>query len=360
MIRVLREWYQRYFTDPQVVILAFLLIVGFGVMMFLGRVIAPLLASIVIAYVLDGPVAWLNRHRAPNLVSVLGVFAVFVLVLTVVLGGLLPMMYKQVTQMVVEFPNMMAKGERLLMELPTHYPNFMSPDQARELVGTIRSEMAGFGQRVLSLSLASAVEIVTIMVYLVLVPLLVFFLLKDKQKIIRWASGFLPDNRSLVNQVWAEVNARIASYIRGKLLEILIVWGVTFITFRLFGLHYAMILSFIVGISVIVPYVGAALVTLPVAFIAYVQFGLSTELAYIMTAYGVIQFLDGNLLVPLLFSEVVNLHPIAIIAAVLVFGGLWGVWGVFFAIPLATLIQAVLNTWPKHHKAIPELSETGE
>ena len=64
-------------------------------------------------------------------------------------------------------------------------------------------------------------------------------------------------------------------------------------------------------------------------------------------AYAVIQFLDGNLLVPLLFSEVVNLHPVAIIVAVLVFGGFWGVWGVFFAIPLATLIQAVINSWPK-------------
>ena len=63
-------------------------------------------------------------------------------------------------------------------------------------------------------------------------------------------------------------------------------------------------------------------------------------------AYSIVQFLDGNVLVPLLFSEVVNMHPTAIIIAVLVFGGLWGVWGVFFAIPLATLIQAVINAWP--------------
>ena len=68
---------------------------------------------------------------------------------------------------------------------------------------------------------------------------------------------------------------------------------------------------------------------------------------YVVIAYVVIQFLDGNLLVPLLFSEMVNLHPSAIIVAVLLFGGLWGVLGVFFAIPLATLIHAVINSWPK-------------
>ncbi len=65
-----------------------------------------------------------------------------------------------------------------------------------------------------------------------------------------------------------------------------------------------------------------------------------------MVAYLVIQGLDGNVLVPLLFSEVVDLHPIAIIAAVLVFGALWGFWGVFFAIPLATLVKAVFHAWP--------------
>ncbi len=63
--------------------------------------------------------------------------------------------------------------------------------------------------------------------------------------------------------------------------------------------------------------------------------------------YLVLQALDGNVLVPLLFSEVVKLHPIAIILAILVFGGLWGFWGVFFAIPLATLAHAVIRAWPR-------------
>ena len=68
---------------------------------------------------------------------------------------------------------------------------------------------------------------------------------------------------------------------------------------------------------------------------------------WVMIAYGIIQALDGNVLVPILFSEAVNLHPVAIIVAVLVFGGFWGLWGVFFAIPLATLVKAILSAWPK-------------
>lgn len=74
---------------------------------------------------------------------------------------------------------------------------------------------------------------------------------------------------------------------------------------------------------------------------------MGAEFASILIAYGIIQLLDANVLVPILFSRVVNLHPLAIISAVLFFGGIWGFWGVFFAIPLATLIKAVLSAWPR-------------
>ncbi len=103
-----------------------------------------------------------------------------------------------------------------------------------------------------------------------------------------------------------------------------------------------------VGISVLIPYVGAAVVTLPIAVVAYFQWGFNSDFAYVIIAYAIIQFFDGNLLVPLLFAEMVNLHPTAIITAVLFFGAVWGIWGVFFAIPLATLIHAVINAWPRN------------
>jgi putative permease len=96
----------------------------------------------------------------------------------------------------------------------------------------------------------------------------------------------------------------------------------------------------------VIPYVGAVIAIVPVAMVAYFQWGLSPQFAYPVIAYLVIHSLDGYVLAPLLFSEVVDLHPVAIIIAILFFGGLWGVWGVFFAIPLATVIQAVLRAWP--------------
>jgi len=180
----------------------------------------------------------------------------------------------------------------------------------------------------------------------------VFFFLKDRVVITNWFSAMLPRERSLISKVWWEMDAQIANYIRGKAIEILLVGGASYVVFAFMGLNYAVLLGILVGLSVIVPYLGAAVVTVPVALIGAFQWGWTTEFFYLMFAYGVIQALDGNVLVPFLFSEVVNLHPVAIIIAVLFFGGIWGLWGVFFAIPLATLIQAVLNAWPRGNPVV--------
>jgi putative permease len=188
-------------------------------------------------------------------------------------------------------------------------------------------------------------------IYLVLMPIMVFFFLKDKHRITSWFRSYLPEERQLATKVWHEMDLQLGNYVRGKFIEILIVWAMSYLTFAILGLQFAMLLGALVGLSVIVPFVGATIVTFPVALVAYFQWGWTSEFAYLLGAYLVIQAIDGNVLVPLLFSEVNNLHPIAIIVAVLFFGGIWGLWGVFFAIPLATLVKAVLNAWPQYRRA---------
>ncbi len=351
MIEYLKNWYQRHFSDPQVVILALFLIFGFAIVLFAGDILAPLLASIVIAYVLDGAVEVLRRSKIPRFISLTVVFAAFIALLLFIIFGLIPKLSQQLTQFFRELPNMITQGQELLMQLPEKYPSLaqiFTEEQVTELIWSVRSQLISAGHNIITQPLESVVGLITILVYLILVPLLVFFFVKDKYKILKWFEGFLPANRELTNEVWFEVNQKIASYIRGKILEIFVVWSLTYVTFVFFDLDYAMLLSFLVGISVIIPYVGAAVVTIPVAFVAYFQWGIGPQLAYVLIAYMIIQFLDGNLLVPLLFSEVVNLHPVAIIVAVLVFGGIWGLWGVFFAIPLATLVNAVIKAWPRN------------
>jgi putative permease len=346
MLDILLQWYRRHFTDPQTVIFVFILVVGGLLVFVLNTHLMPILVALIIAYLAEGMVVWLHKVNLGRTVAASLVTALMITVILLAFFVLLPLLSRQMSELFRELPNMLSKGQQLLLQLPEEYPDYVSISQIDEILTLVRIELTSMGQRVVSLSLSSVVSIITFLVYLILLPLMVFFFLKDKDLIIGWLADFLPEERRLLRTVWAELDIKIASYVRGKVIEVLIVWSASYVAFAVMGLDYAMLLSLVVGLSVIIPYVGATVVTFPVALIAFFQWGFTSEFGWLMAIYAFIQFLDGNLLVPLLFSEVVNLHPVAIIVAVVFFGSLWGVWGVFFAIPLATLIQAIIKAWP--------------
>ncbi len=355
MFKVLRDWIQRYFSDEEAVVLAVLLFLGFTAVLTLGGMLAPVLAGMVLAYLMQGLVTTLERLRLPGTVAVCLVFALFMGLLVVFVLIIVPLLWHQLVTLFNELPGMLAKWQSLLLLLPERYPHLVSDEQVLQTIEVVRGQIGKFGQWALTFSLSSLPLLVNIMIYLVLVPILVFFFLKDREVIGRWVRGYLPRERALITRVAQEMNRQIANYIRGKVIEVFICGGVTYIGFVALGLNYAALLALLVGISVVVPYVGTVVVTVPVALIALFQWGWSDQFIYLMAVYGIIQTLDGNVLVPLLFSEAVNLHPVAIICAVLLFGGLWGFWGVFFAIPLATLFKAVLDAWPSKEPIVAPL-----
>jgi len=345
MIEVFKTWYEKNFSDPQVIILAFLIMAGAAVLLLWSNVLAPVLAGVVIAYMLEGLVKRITRLGVPRLFSVLISFTLFVTFVVLLIFGLVPLVSRQLSHLINNLPEILNKAQQFIVTLPERYPLLAEGDLS-EMIASFNNELVNLGQKVVSVSLNSVVDVFTLMVFLVVVPLLVFFLLKDKTLILSWLRRFLPEERGLASEVWRDVDKKMGNYIRGKMLEVLIVGIATYIPLAFMGLNYAATLSLFVGLSVIIPYVGAVAVTIPVTLIAWFQWGATSDFVYLMIAYLVVQFLDANILVPLLFSEVVDMHPAAIIIAVLFFGGLWGVWGVFFAIPLATLIQAVINAWP--------------
>jgi putative permease len=345
MIDVIKDWFEKHFSDPQAIILVSILVLGAILVLYWGSILTPVLAGIIIAYVLEGLVCRLNHLGVPRIAAFLLSYALFVTALALILFGLVPLVISQLSQLITDFPKILDKIQQLILTVPERYPVF-ADHEIEKMLGSFSTELVGVGQKLVSVSLSSVADVFTVLVYLVVVPLLVFFLLKDKAEILGWFRRFLPEDRGLAYSVWKEVDVKMGNYIRGKLLEIVIVGVATFIPLKVMGMNYAATMSLLVGLSVIIPYVGAVAVTIPVAMIAWFQWGASSDFVYLMVAYLVVQFMDGNILVPLLFSEVVNMHPAAIIIAVLFFGGLWGVWGVFFAIPLATLIQAVIHSWP--------------
>lgn len=346
MIELVKKWYNRYFSDPQAIILTAVLVVGATIILTMGNMLLPVFASIVIAYLLEGVVRRMQYYGAKRLTAVILVFSVFIAFLIFLFFGVAPLVSSQLSELFKDLPRYLTQGQQLLLQLPEIY-SFISEKQVNELIDLINREITGLGSQIVSLSFSSIPGLITLAVYIFLVPVLVFLFMKDKERIWQWFGEMLPEDRTLVSQVSDEMDLQLGKYIRGKFFEIMVVGVVTYIGFAILGIKYAILLSVLIGISVLVPYIGAAVVTIPVVLIAFFQWGWTNEFFWLIGFFGVSQALDGTILVPWLFSGLVNLHPIAIIISVLVFGGLWGFWGVFFAIPLATLVSAVIHAWPR-------------
>jgi putative permease len=348
MFDVLKGWIDQHLSDEEAVLLAAIIIVSLLIIVTMGTVLGPLLTGIVFAYVMQGVIKTLARYQIPKAIAIALTFLMFLGGFVGFLFFIVPRIWRQMRALFEELPNMVNRSQALMEKLPENYPAIISQHQVDSWIDMLNSEASGIGQWILSFSLSQLPIIVTVVVYLLLVPILVFFFLKDKDQLLGWFLSFLPKERPLMNQIGAEMNLQMENYVRGKFVEFLIAGSVSYIFFALFGLNYAALLAFLVGLSVIVPYLGLIAVTIPVVVIAYLQYGWSPSFFYLMLGYSIIQGIDGFVLVPLLFSEAVNLHPIAIILAVLVFGSWWGLWGVFFAIPLATLIKAIMTAWPSN------------
>jgi putative permease len=346
-MKPIRDWFQQTFSDPQVLILSGVLLVALIGIIFVAEMVAPVIAAIVFAFLLDGLVVRLERLGVRHMIAIIVVFTGFIVASLLFMLGLLPVLFRQVGQFVAQVPLMTHELQGYLLRLPEEYPDLVTETQVRSFMAEMGGSVAYLFSSLPSLAGASLVTLLTAIVYVILVLLLIFFMMKDKDKITNWVIGFLPRERDLTTTVWSEVRIQVANYVRGKFWEILIVGAVTYVVFAILGVNFAILLAVMTGLSVLIPYVGAAAVTVPVAVVGFVQWGPTWEFGYVVIAYGIIQALDGNLLAPILFSEVVDLHPVAIIVAILIFGGLWGFWGVFFAIPLATVVQAVLKAWPR-------------
>ncbi len=346
-LEVIGTWVNDYFSHAEAIYLVVFIAAVLLVLATLGGVLAPVLSGLVIAFLLQGLVDRLQQARVPRMAAVYVAFLLFVGSVLALVLVIFPLLWQQLSGVVQVLPTLVERSREGLDELATRFPEYVTPQQIASLVEQGAVELANFGGTVLETAFSQVFSLLGLIIYVVLVPISVFFFLKDKDQLLEFISSLLPRERTLLNAVGEEMNEQLANYVRGKFIEILIVGATTFFVFTLLGLNYAFLLSVIVGLSVLIPFVGAAVVTIPVFAVAVIQFGWSWDLGAVMGAYAVIQFLDGNILVPLLFSEVVDLHPITIIVAVLAFGGVWGVWGVFFAIPLATLIKAIYRAWPR-------------
>ncbi|HKI75282.1 MAG TPA: AI-2E family transporter, partial [Pseudomonadales bacterium] len=287
MFDVVRGWVDRFLSEEEAVLLAAILIVSAVVILTMGKILAPLFTGIVLAYVMQGSIKTFERFT-PKAVAVWCTFLLFMGGFVSVVLFVIPKVWRQMRSLFDNLPTMVHEAQALLQTLPKSYPQLISEQLANSWGDMLNTEAADIGQWLVSASISQLPLILAVSVYIMLVPILVFFLLKDQAKITAWCASFLPEKRPLIDRIGAEMNIQMANYIRGKVLEIILVGVATYILFKLYGLNYAALLAFLVGLSVVVPYVGIVAVSVPVVIIGWLQFGFSGELFYLLIWYGVL------------------------------------------------------------------------
>jgi putative permease len=348
VLEEINNLFRKIFSNEETLVFALLLTGAFLILFFLGNILTPFLISLIFAYLLVGMQTRLEDYGLNNVIAFTITFSFFLLLGIALMVWLGPLIYQQLQSLILEIPKWVNSFMLFVQNIPEKYPDLVSSDQITAFLQSLSGQITAISQDFLKASIAGIQNTATIAINLILLPILVFFFLFDRKSIISVFLSILPKERAILQKVWVEMDGQLSNYARGKAIEIVIVGSAAAIVFMFFGLQYIALLSVLVGFSVLIPFLGAFIITLPVAAVGLLQFGFTFDFWLLMSAYLILQILDGNLLVPLLFSDAVKLHPVVIMLAVFVFGGMFGFWGVFFAIPIATLIKAIWNSWPEN------------
>ena len=346
MLEEFNKVFKKIFSNEETIIFSFALLIFFIVISFFGSVLTPFIISIIVAYLLVGMQKKIQSYNISEKVSLVITFSIFIVTGATLVIWLVPLLYSQLQAFVLDVPNLINNFRDFISELPSKFPDLVSSDQITIFFQAVSEEISALAQNIVKTSISSIQSAITVLLYIILFPILVYFFLFDRKNIIDGCLKVIPGRRKMFTSIWAEMDIQLSNYVRGKTIEIFIVGIAAAIIFSSLGLRYSALLSVLVGLSVIIPYVGAFLVTIPVVVVGLIQFGLGTQFTILISLYLLLQALDGNLLVPIIFSETVKLHPVIIILAVFIFGSMFGFWGVFFSIPIATFIKAVWNAWP--------------
>jgi putative permease len=303
----------------------------------------PILISLIVAFLLDPAVQFFESEKIGRTTSIFIVYAlVFVLALLLMMLIGPPNWKGMMQALKADFPRYFGRAIDFfniqLSTLQTHFPFIKSYDlvhklrsSAEELIGLILAQTPKSALRIGSLFL--------------LVPLFSFFFLRDSRRILRGLISFTPNRYfEMALDIYDHVSWQLAHFIRGRILEALIIGLVVWMGLSLTDIRYAPILGVIAGVTNLVPYIGPIVGMIPGLIIALVDLGMGAQFWWILCVYLLIAqiILDNFILIPILISRVSNLHPLLVILAIVMGGKLYGVLGMIIGVPIVSIINIII------------------
>ncbi len=340
-------------TNNRIFIVALGLIV-FAVFYALSAVLAPFFAGALIAYLCDPLVTRLMRWGVPRSYAALIVFLTALIGTIAIILLTIPLIETQVTALIRQLPQTVLWLSDNSKALLAHYDiNFsFDANTFKNLLTDYITKAGGILNWLFFTSVNSGKKIFEILLYLFLIPIVAFYLLRDWDLVLSGLESILPRKfKRRVITIAKECDEVIGAFFRGQLLVMLALGIYYSIGLTLLGLNVGVVIGLIIGLISIVPYLGSIVGILIAALTTYTQFGDTTHLIWLAVLFAIGHFLENFVLSPLLIGNRVGLHPVAVIFAILAGGTLFGLLGVLLAIPFAAIILIILRHLLKHYHA---------
>jgi predicted PurR-regulated permease PerM len=320
--------------------LAFLVLAGLVLVLArISWVIYLVVIALLIVYSISPAVDFLTRFKkVPHLLAVVIVYIGFLLLLALLLYLVIPLIITQLRELVRLLPQYSPYFQPYIMELG----DIFARPEVVEFILNFLQQLPSNLQQVLNQATKVTMTIVGYLAELVIVLFLVFYLLRDLEKIKKTLAEYIPRPwRQETLRILGTIDAKVGAYLRGHLIRCTLVGIVCWLGLSIIGMPFALMLGALVGVSNLLPYIGPYLAAVPAVIIALTR---SWTLAVVVVIfYIIIEIIDSFVLTPLLLGRAVDLHPFAVIVAILVGGRLFGFLGIILAIPIAATLKVLLN-----------------
>lgn len=309
---------------------------------FFKTVLLPLLFSGVLYYLLNPVVDVLERKKIKRIYSIVGLYLLIALLITVIVVNVVPLIKSQVESLLVNFPAYNREIQGIIKDLvgSGFFNQVQDTLGSLELTENIRSRMTEMLNSAVS-SLGGIIGAITETVLaLITVPFILFYMLKDNRKLPRYVLGFVPTvMRDELSRIMKEMNSQVSSYIRGQIIVSFCIGSLLYIGYLIIGLDYSLILAVIAALTAIVPYLGPAIAITPALVVAAVT--SPYMLLKMIVVWTVVQVVEGKFISPQIMGKAMKIHPITIIFVILTAGNLFGVLGVILAVPGYAVIKVI-------------------
>ncbi|MEZ5445138.1 MAG: AI-2E family transporter [Gammaproteobacteria bacterium] len=335
-------------TDLQRLIVLIVVVAGGWLLYRLAPVLTPFMVSAVLAYLGDPLADRLERRGLSRTLSVVVVFVVMALLGVTFLLIMIPLLQKQAMVLIERIPQgIQWLQERVLpylLALPGLADTTVDLDTVRQAVTEHWQQVGKAVTRVLAEVTASGQALFAALAYLLLIPVVSFYLLRDWDVLVRHVHALIPRSvEPTVVRLTRECDAVLAQFLRGQLLVMLGLAFIYTVGLWIVGLDSAFLIGMLAGLVSFVPYLGFIVGIVLAGFAALIQYGDAVHLLYVVAVFGVGQLIEGFVLSPWLVGDRIGLHPVAVIFAVMAGGQLFGFFGVLLALPVAAVVLVLLR-----------------